>query len=184
MYALIFLPLNISAVEVSKLNQQEYKIHHIEGLTSQGHLLPLGERQKVDLFLRDKNQLDSIFISSTGFTPTDKEYGWKTKEENRKISKPMFDRHLDILYKNKKVFSTSNLLYDYIRFNDVCRAKDGRHWLRFIMIQGGTANGDHEDILYVFYDKKSNHFSRKVVVIFGALSADCDLGSPSQITPD
>jgi len=138
----------------------------------------LAERQRVDLHLYGSDTLETVTISTVAVLNDDTEPSlWRIKneEESSRISK-LSEQQLYITYQGKNVLSTDELIYDYIHFNAVCTGPDKRQQLLFSMVRGGTANGDIQDMLFVYIDPISNTFQYNVVER-RYLSDVCDMDS-------
>lgn len=127
------------------------------------------ERQRVDLYLRNANAIETLTIGTGDIDDEDylDSYAWQAIAPNHqpisKLSRGMMDDQLYISYQGKTVFSTQELAYDYIHFNSVCTGPDKRQKLLFSMVLGGSANGEVEDMLFVYYDPVSQAFQHKVI---------------------
>lgn len=124
------------------------------------------ERQRVSLFLSDPNRIETLIISTDDSNGSSELYKWVAVEANNsRISKltGSFENQLYISYQDKTVFSTHDLIYDYINFHSVCTGPDKRQRMLFSLIRGGSANGNIQDMLFVYYDKAIEAFRHKVI---------------------
>ena len=154
----------LTVINQPKTPRAEATIFPLEGIILEEDDFSLAERQRVDLYLREPSTLETLIISNIALSldPSD---AWKTKDkdnENLLISKSG-EGQLYIGYEDNIVFSTNDLTYDYISFNTVCTGKDKRQRLLFTLIRGGTANGDMEDMLFLYIDPISNNFQHKII---------------------
>jgi len=156
-----------TAITVNKTEMQlEPMIYPIEGLgyeNDDDYDLP--ERQRVALYLQDSNSLEQLTISTIEGMEHEPTVGnWLTKKDSEaRIAKPSFDRQLYIIYRGQTVFSTDELIYDYIRFNTICTGPDKSQKLLFSMVRGGSANGDIQDMLFIYTNPITNVFQHKVI---------------------
>ena len=123
------------------------------------------QRQKVALRLHDANSLDTVTISSDGYALEESELAqWLlSDDDNNSTIAKLNDQELYVIYRDNVVFSTHDFIYDYIHFNTVCTGSDKRQQLVFSMVRGGSANGEVEDVLFVYLDPESDVFLSRVI---------------------
>mgnify|MGYP000624358186 CR=1 FL=1 len=150
----------ISSKNVQKSN--EFRIFPVEGGKLEDEHLPLVERQKINLYLHHSNTLETLYISTV---ENISDYDWVIKgDDDSRIDKPDYDWPLYIFYRDKIIFSTkAQRHYDYITFKTICNGLDGRHSLVFQLNRAGSANGDVDDALFVFYDPIKKNVQYKIV---------------------
>lgn len=166
---LIFLAIIIGGVVINKVTDNSNAtttIYPVEGLGIDYYgdhgLL---QRQRVDLYLHDSDSIETIIIS-TADSPNDyfSGYEWAAiEDENYPAIHKLMDPELYISYQGKTIFSTHDLIYDYIRFNTVCTNSGNRQQLLFSMVRGGSANGELQDMLFIYIDPVTNSFQHKVI---------------------
>jgi len=139
-----------------------YPVESLGGLSDDDYGLP--ERQRIELYLRDSGIIETLIVST--MNDLNDNYNvdtWAaTEDKNSRIAK-LSEGQIYISYQGKTVFSTDDLIYDYIRFNTVCTGLDSRQQLLFSMVRGGSANGEVQDMLFVYIDPVSNTFQHKVI---------------------
>ncbi|NOQ93904.1 MAG: hypothetical protein GQ547_04620 [Methylophaga sp.] len=146
-------------LNTSKSSTTIYPLESVSSESEEEYSLP--ERQRVALYLRESDLLETVTIRNDRISFASDI--WEVKEsENSRISK-LIDDQLYISYQGSTVFSTHDLIYDYIKFNTVCTGLDKRQQLLFSMVRGGTANGEVQDMLFVFHDSESQTFQHKVI---------------------
>jgi len=156
------------SISVNKQADFSFIISPVETLMSEDdgdYYYGLPQRQKVELRIQDTDSLDTVTISSEGYVLEDSELEqWQESKDgnNSKISKQL-DQELYVLYQDKVVFSTHDFIYDYIHFNTVCSGADGQQQLAFSMVRGGSANGEIEDVLFVYLELGSDAFLSRVI---------------------
>jgi len=119
-------------------------------------------RQHVELYIKNPNDLEKMTISTFEDINDDTTLErWVVRRNESRISK-LSDQHLYFSYQDKVVFSTKGLPYDYINFKTVCTGKDKTQQLLFSMITGGTASGEIQDMLFVYYDAARKEFTHQI----------------------
>jgi len=143
---------------------QKSDIYHVENLSFDGETLPMALRQRVDLFLIQPDELVSLYVSTVTYFGEDSNiYKWVTDGDAPSRVSNLSEINIYVIHDEKVVFSTEKLVYDYIYFNTVCTGPDNRQQLLFSMVRGGTANGELQDMLFVYYDTKIKAFRHRVI---------------------
>jgi len=169
------------AIPKEKATKKDFVIFPVNRLTDtdEGIELPYVSKQKVELYLHSPIKLETVVIStikdiSEVFLPPLK---WMSvKYDESRISKPDFDAHLFIILDAEIIFSTRDILYDYINFETVCTGENNTQQLVFSMSTGGTAMGNEIDRLYVYSDSDKHIINYKIIESQG-FSDPCDIES-------
>lgn len=132
------------------------------------------QRQVIDAnFVRpDKIDRLIVYVDPDHFGEDAYEYGvsfsddidaWAEKKEEDTLIFKGSDERWAVRYQNKQILSSEDVQFDYIQLSKVCRGPDQRHRLLFRMVVGGTANGELEDMLFVYYDPINQRFQHQVI---------------------
>lgn len=157
----------LAGCDLSILKQntlQKSNIHPVESLSFDGEISLFAQRQRVDLFLIQPDELVSLYVSTVTYFGEDSNiYKWVTDGDAPSRVSKFGEIDINVIHDGETVFSTEKLLYDYIDFNTVCTGPDNRQQLLFTMVRGGTANGELQDMLFVYYDTNLKAFRHKVI---------------------
>jgi len=125
------------------------------------------QRQVIEASFIDPNKIDSlvVYVGQGDFddpTATDEEI-WLEKTEGSALISKGTDQEFSVNYEDQVIASSEEVWFDYVQLEEVCRGPDSRHRLLFRMVAGGTANGELEDMLFVYYDPNSQSFQHQVI---------------------
>ncbi len=129
------------------------------------------QRQMIDANFISPEETDRLIVyvspgSAEALSSSDMKspvYEWISGDQQaQQIFKGSY-QNLSIRYQGEEILSSGSLLFDHIQLLKTCRGADGRDSLLFRMVTGGTANGEIEDMLFVYYRPERNAFEHRVI---------------------
>ena len=156
-----------------------YTTHPVQALSVGGSPANLTLRQQVDINTDEQLKSLWVYLNYEGAESFIPEGEWIAPELPDIGMEKGYEQQLIVFYRDKVIFDSNDVKYDYIQFVDVCNSPNNRPYLKFSMLISGTANADISDILFIYFDEKEKQFHYKIIEEKYLLS-DCDLNDAIQ----